>query len=455
MDLDQEVLWTFPRVARSAPRRRSAVAARILFVGDIHLGQSPAGLPATLADHGLGPRQLGPAAAWRATVDYACREGVDAVVLAGDVVESANARFEAYGHLQRGVMTLTAAGIDVLAVAGNHDVAVLPHLAKTLPGFHLLGADGRWSTRIVAHNGTPTAHLLGWSFPTNQVVSSPLSAGLPPVTDDLPVLGVLHCDLDAGRSVYAPVHRSELISAPPAGWFLGHIHKPSLENTAPPLGYLGSLVGLDPTETGRHGPWLVEITSAGNITFQQIPLAPLRWESIEVAVDKFSPGQGDVLALLSHALRECYHRLVAELGYIQAVGCRVRLVGKTDAHRHLNRALADPDLRQLTIHCEDVTLFLAGSPVNASVPRRDLDRLARNDDPPALLARQLLALERNDPDGAALIRAGREELNQAASHRNFSSLAEPDLDDAAVRELLLRAGYRALEELLAQQEEVS
>ena len=114
--------------------------SRILFVGDMHLGRRPGHLVAALAEHGLSPQQLGPAAAWRNVVEYAQAEAVDCVVLAGDLVEADNARFEAFGHLQRGVQELVAADIEVCAVSGNHDVEILPRLAEAIPGFHLIGA---------------------------------------------------------------------------------------------------------------------------------------------------------------------------------------------------------------------------------------------------------------------------------------------------------------------------
>ena len=148
---------------------------RLLFVGDIHLGRRPTRLPDELA--GLRPADLGPAAAWSATVAHALAERVDAVVLAGDVVESLGDRFEAYGHLQGGVARLTEAGIPVIGVAGNHDVLALPHLAQQVPGFQLLGAGGTWAhadvTRRRRGHGAPAglvvprraapARSAGWS----------------------------------------------------------------------------------------------------------------------------------------------------------------------------------------------------------------------------------------------------------------------------------------------------
>ena len=116
----------------------------ILAIGDIHLGTIPARLPENLSDAGLSKHDLSPATAWKCAVDYAIDQQVDAVLLAGDVVESTNARFEAIVPLEQGVQELINNNIQVIAVAGNHDTDALPRLAKLINGFHLLGEQGIW-----------------------------------------------------------------------------------------------------------------------------------------------------------------------------------------------------------------------------------------------------------------------------------------------------------------------
>jgi len=79
--------------------------ARLLAIGDVHLGTRPASLPPDLGDWGVDPRELTPEAALGTAVDRAIAEQVDAVLLAGDVVESTNARFEAIRPLEAAVPT--------------------------------------------------------------------------------------------------------------------------------------------------------------------------------------------------------------------------------------------------------------------------------------------------------------------------------------------------------------
>ena len=122
---------------------------RLLAIGDVHLGTRPGSLPDDLSESGVDARDLAPAAALEGAVAAAIEHRVDAVLFAGDVVESTNARFEALLPLEAALRRLAEARIRVIAVAGNHDVEALPRLAQRLEGFELLGAGGRWEATTV------------------------------------------------------------------------------------------------------------------------------------------------------------------------------------------------------------------------------------------------------------------------------------------------------------------
>jgi len=430
------------------------VGARLLFIGDIHLGRRPARLPARLDEHGLSPADLGPAAAWRACVGWACEEHVDAVVMAGDVVDALDDRFEAYGHLKRGVELLVDAQIPTFAVVGNHDVEALPRLADEIAHFHLLGRGGSWdSLRLETRAGVPL-RLLGWSFPAARVPRSPLALPLPASEPGVATLGVLHCDLAASGSDYAPVTRAELERAPADAWLLGHVHKPGDLGTQRPIGYLGSLVGLDPGEPGPHGPWLVEVEGAGQVRARQLPLAPLRWERIELPLSELDPAsEVELPDRLARAVRdriEALHREIAaerEPGAPgpRVVGCRLAIRGRGRHHRAL-RAHLD----SLPLEPTDGVLYFVEKVEDEGAPDLDLAALAAGSDPPALVARRLLQLEAGTEAGTALLREARAQLSSRVGQTRWPDLAQEVVDDDALRELLRRAGTRQLEELLAQ-----
>ena len=107
----------------------------------------------------------------RFPIDFAIEEKLDAVLFAGDVVESTNSRFEAMRPLEEGIRRLLKAGIQVIAVAGNHDVEALPRLAALIDGFTLLGAGGQWEAKMITKNQMTGPEPCGQgSLDRNQVV---------------------------------------------------------------------------------------------------------------------------------------------------------------------------------------------------------------------------------------------------------------------------------------------
>src|SRR5690606_19409618 len=99
---------------------------KLLCAADLHLGRRPTRVPDTLLGSPDLAAAMTPQAAWRSLVEHAVRERVDAVLLAGDLLDDEYDFFGMYAELRTGAERLVAAGIEVVAVSGNHDVAVLP-----------------------------------------------------------------------------------------------------------------------------------------------------------------------------------------------------------------------------------------------------------------------------------------------------------------------------------------
>ncbi len=432
---------------------------RLLAVGDVHLGTRPGNLPDELSESGIDARDLAPAAALEGAVAAAIHHGVDAVLFAGDVVESTNARFEALLPLEAAAGRLAEAGIRVIAVAGNHDVEALPRLAERLEGFELLGAGGRWEATTVEGTDGSSVEILGWSFPERQVRSSPvarlLAEPVPRAGAGIPRIGLLHADLDASGGSYAPVARRELDAAGVDAWLLGHIHAPSLGAGGDLRGYLGSLVGLDPSETGVHGPWLIRADADG-VHVQQLPIAPLRWERIDADVHEIEHAE-DLGELILDAAERRAREIHREGATPRALGVRIRLVGATPIYDDLRRWLDAESWRGIQRLVEH-TLVFVDQPIDAMELSVDLSTIAAGDDPPALLARKLLVLDGDE--GRALLDAARAELRKTAAATNWLPLddtrgAVDPLSDDALRAVLKRASTTALHALLAQRETTS
>jgi hypothetical protein len=219
------------------------------------------------------------------------------------------------------------------------------------------------------------------------------------------------------------------------------------------MGYLGSLTGLDPTETGVHGPWLLEFEGRELVTATQLALAPLRWERIQLAVDDWASIES-LEEAATVALRDFEARESSSLGNARAVGIRIELVGACAFHRDLRAAVSAFD-------CERLRPTLAGrayfvdSVVDRAHPALDLRRLALDSDPPGILARRLLALEADGTDAAAssdralLLRSAREARAALLRRTEFIAIEKHEPTDEELAHELRDAGLIALDELLA------
>ena len=447
----------FPRGAWSggAWNRESAsrMPVRLLCLGDIHLGRVPGKIPGG-SD---AARSYSPVAAFGNAVEWALDNAVDAVLLAGDVVDNNRDRFEGLPVLAEGAKKLSDAGIKIIAVAGNHDVEALPRLLKRVPAIKHLGADGKWeSVEIDGGDGT-TVDILGWSFPrggNGYCRENPLDSL---DASDFPqnAIGLLHANLDASGSPYAPVRRAELEAVPVSAWLLGHIHKPdALSSMKRPIGYLGSICGLDPGEPGARGAWLATVHSGGAVEMERVPIAPIRWEQIEIdALDlglSDSSGIDDakdaVAASASAAAKELAKRISEELGSEKAVGCRIRVSGRSPASANI-RAVVLEDPEWIPPETVDGVDYFVEKTLCSVRPELDVEVLSKGVDAVALLARRILALEKGGDAAAGMIRGFRGRISSL--HPGMRPAGD---DDDTLRERMLEGGYEALDALVADAE---
>ena len=417
---------------------------KILAIGDMHLGRRPSRLPKEL-QHRI--RDLGPSGAWDHAVSAAIQAGVQAVLLAGDVVEKEDDFFEAYRDLAKGVERLAKAGIDVVGVAGNHDVKVLPRLAAQIPEFKLLGEGGQWEPFHI-EDGTESVTLWGWSFPQLQVQQSPLlnvSISRQPGLN----LGILHCDRDAGSSPYAPVTSAELERAGLDGWLLGHIHQPDALTAQSPNGYLGSLTALSRRESGVRGPWLMTVERGAPTEMVQLPLAPLRWERLEVDIEGIAE-PADAKGRLIASIRE-FDKVFSNPDQApEAVGLNLRFIGRSRFGNAALEEFGQDDRDAIYTGTGNRHYFIESFSANTR-PEIELDQLAEREDPLGLLAQRLLWLREPEghPQRDRLLALAKERLTTEASKPVWGALDPLDIDPL---EWLREAGYSVLDELVAQSE---
>lgn len=420
---------------------------KLLAVGDMHLGRLPSRLPHALVERAV---ELGPSEAWKRVIEAATEFEVDAVILAGDVVHSENDFFEAYRNLSSGVEQLTEAGIRVLCVAGNHDVSVLPRLSRHIKAFKLLGEDGNWES-VELEFESEYLTLWGWSFPRARMAESPLrGTGFergPGIN-----LGIMHCDRDKARSNYAPVSSTELNNAGLDGWLLGHIHQPDELTTPHPSGYLGPITGLDKGEYGARGPWLIKIDRGHIQEVEQLILAPLRWERLEVDVEGISNVE-DSRDRLQIKLIELDNELSVLYKPPKAVGLRVVFVGHSRFSDSIEPFFSE-DEKENIYPGRDGTHYFIEYLENEILPEIRLEEIATRNDPPGLLAKRLLLLDLNSSnhERQVLIENAKQRLINQSQNTQWNRLEMEIPDDDVTVKWLRRSGIRLLDKLLSQQE---
>lgn len=422
---------------------------KLLAVGDLHLGRQPGSLPEDLRDRNAA-RAHGPAEALARLVRRAIDEQVDAVLLAGDLVEDEHDFFEAYRDLHQAVSNLSAAGIRVIGVAGNHDVQVLPRLADELPDFHLLGRKGQWEAVTLTGDDGTEVLLHGWSFPHPEVRHSPL-AGKTFAPDHRLQLGLLHCDRDQSGSYHGPVTSAELNNAGLDAWLLGHIHKPDLLSEASPSGYLGSVTALRRSETGARGPWLYRLSGTAIESLEQWLLAPLRWETLAVDLTGLEQA-GDAIGRLMQAIQQRATELLAQGARPDAVGVRLHFTGRSSLRDQVRAALEKQQLDNIPV--EGIRWFIGRCQFDTR-PDVDIRALAREKSPAGLLAARLCLLDEtvDNPQRQALIERARERLASVAADSAWQPLGKTAPDEKHSESWLREALGHALERLVAQRQE--
>jgi DNA repair exonuclease len=394
--------------------------------------------------------------AWERLIDACLNEQpkVDALLLAGDLIDKDGLFIEMHGIFRKGILKLHEQGISVIAIAGNHDAKVLDQFNRALglSGFCLLGADGNWERKSFNFRGR-TLHIDGISFTDSFMRDNPLlNRKWEPVPHGDVLIGLLHCDVDVMGSKYAPVKSSDFCGLPHNAWILGHVHIPKeIYQERPLVRYCGSLQGLDigSSECGPRGAWKLKIDSYGTVISRPLPLAPLRWAQASVNLSGIFPQDWE-----SQVLKKIEEELAAQIEQssdIEMVGVRLKFEGRTKIYRELRRNLSriqEQEGSGFTSEGRWIPYFVE-SVKNNTRPELDLKSLAEGRTIVATLARKLLQVQENQTLSADIY----ERLKDRLGTDPFLKRCEQENawpEEAECLELYLSQGYELLDELLAQ-----
>ncbi|TVS03758.1 MAG: DNA repair exonuclease [Rhodobacteraceae bacterium] len=282
---------------------------RVLHTADIHLDSPLKSL--ALRDPELREQvQTASRTALTRIIDIALAEDVAALLIAGDLFDSAerSARTAAFLTLQ--LERLRAGGVRVFYIKGNHDAENPLTGEVTLPeNVHVF--DGRGG-KVQLSEGV---WVHGVSFASRHAPDSLLPKFPAPVEGAVNI-AMLHTSLSGaeGHDPYAPCALSDLTAAGFDYWALGHVHRRQVHSEAPWVVMPGTPQGRD---IGEPGPKTAALVTIGEgIRVEEAHTSAL--EFLPLQVDVTQTESDDALRdLLRQRLQEIARALVSDNAVIR------------------------------------------------------------------------------------------------------------------------------------------
>lgn len=396
-------------------------------------------------------------ATWDALIDVARTESVDAIIIAGDLIDRENPRFEPVGPIERGLTTLARHNIPVVIVAGDDDVGTLRTLVENdaTGTLQVLGQDGIWETTTVTGDSSDTLTIAGWSAPGRSISGSPVANLNNALGNSDPDVVVLHGTPKGSAGGFAPIPTAHMTDNPASLWIAGAPFAPDV-NTIDGTTVLvpGSAAALSPDDTGTRGAWIADIDGR-KLDLRQIPLAAVRFDQLEIDLT----GCGDIDAAESRIIGELQATLETAVttdagNNLLAICVHLIISGRTPAFAALPAQLEEIS-RTIDLQQRGVVLTIA-SVTNNMQPNIELESLAQRADPVGETARILQALDAPALDDMPvpyqdLVRRTVTRLSSVHRSRVFAAVSgdpEPGVD--AARSLLRREAWATLNALVQQ-----
>ncbi len=180
-------------------------------------------------------------------------------------------------------------GIAFVYATGNHDPGSPAAGPRPLawPANAHVAADQTPQRFLVSDaTGAPIGYVTTVGHATSEERTD-LSRLLPRPAGHLPEVGLLHTQVHSSlgaeeHHAYAPSELSYLLRAGYDYWALGHVHVRQSLADDPPVWYAGSLQGRTHADRGERGALLVDLSDRDAPAVAFRPLAPVRWETVEV-----------------------------------------------------------------------------------------------------------------------------------------------------------------------------
>lgn len=254
-------------------------------------------------------------------VELAIEEKAEFVLLAGDLYDGDWKDYSTGIFLSRQMGRLNRHGIQVFAVAGNHDAANQMTKALDTPSNMKMFCAGKVET-VTLEALSVVIH--GRSFKTRHVDEN-LVAGFGQAQKAMFNIGLVHTSLDGreGHSNYAPCTLDDLLSKGYQYWALGHVHKQEIVCEDPFIVFPGCIQGRHIRESGPKGCVVVTVEDQTVKEIEKIPLDVMRWHHTQIDLTDIEEHR-DVLEKIREAIE-----LKCSLAEDRPLAMRIKLKGAT------------------------------------------------------------------------------------------------------------------------------
>lgn len=221
--------------------------------------------------------------AFEVVIQTAIEQQVDFLVLAGDEYDRHKRSLKEQNFLREQFLKLQEHEIDVFIIYGNHDYLVEESTFIEFPeNVHAFGENV--STVDLQTKAGEKVAVSGFSY-NQQHVFKDYVTDFPSKTSDQDYhIGMYHGMPGTLSKDYAPFDIQEMITKGYDYWALGHIHDAGIINQNPPIVYSGDIQGLNRTETGEKGFYLVEMKD-GKTTQEFISSQIFIWDETNAVME--------------------------------------------------------------------------------------------------------------------------------------------------------------------------
>ncbi len=325
---------------------------RLVHLADFHLGTEAYGRidPTT----GLPSRVVDFLSALDAMVEYALSGDVHLVIFAGDAYKTRDPNPTYQREFNSRILKLARAGIPVVLVVGNHDLAPAEGRASTLDVFTTFSADNVYvgrtiqTLRIETRAGPVQVVTLPWvlrsRFLTKDITRGKsvkevdemltemllrlLDKEKRALTPDIPAILVAHASVQGaafgsernimlGQDLVLPAGD---IADPAFDYVaLGHIHKHQVLRESPPVVYAGSMERVDFGEEKDEKGFVVAEVEKGRARFEFRPVPARRMVTVRVTVKGDDPTQEALKAIARAKPKDAIIRVFVRVTEDQAL----------------------------------------------------------------------------------------------------------------------------------------